>query len=257
MQTFRLVVAASCLFVLTHDALAQERRRVIYDIQLDAALAMGPRVRTEITLEPDHGARPGGGVNLARRAGSAYWNRPYIYWARGTYDAGTIIGSPALVADAPLTLAARPAPPTVQEIADEALRGGRYDVAAAHEDALRAPGEPPSDRLIIAVEGAGRTGRAAALLVERVIAAGDASALLVERDGVLGAGEGRRTQRLAAAYAADAPDPNSWVLLASHLLGRGQREGAWGAIEKARAAGLDPAAAAALESLRPEAPGAP
>ncbi len=254
MQTIGLVAAASCLFVLTHDALAQERRRVVYEIELDVALAMGPRVRTEITLEPADGARPGGGVNLARRAGAAYWNRPYIYWTRGTYDAGTIIGSPAMVADAPVTLAARPSAPTVEEIAVEALRDGRYDVAAAHEDALRAPGSSPSDRLIVATEGAGRTGRAAALLVERVIAAGEESALRVERDRWLGAGEGRRAQRLAAAYAADAPDPNSWVLLASHLLGRGQREAAWGAIEKGIAAGLDPGAAAALESLRPASP---
>ncbi len=255
------------LFALTllasPEAFAQSGPRFYLEQEVDPALAMGPRVRTLVTLEPEHAnnRRTHSGFNFTRRVGAAFWNRPYVYWTRGTYDGPTIIGAPALVADAPVLFAARPEPPTVAEIADEALRDGRYDEAVAHEEALAEDDAPAGDRLLIALEGAGRTGRAALLLTQRIAEAGPTggvAALRVDRANLLTEpGEARTMQRAASGYASTAPDPNAWVLLASHLLGHGQREGAWRLIERAIEEGLEPEVAAALEGLRPVDPAAP
>jgi len=257
MRTKNSLVFTACLFALTHCAFAQQSSRVVRELELDPALSLGSRVRVAITPEPSDARRPAGGASFSRRVGSTYWNRPYFYWTRGTYEGGTLIGAPSMIDTAPLTYASRPAPPTVEEIAEEALREKRYPAAAAHGEQLHEPGEAASDRYIVSLEGAGRTGRAAALLAERVLLAGDVSALIVDRDGLIGASEGRRTQRLAASYADEAPDPNAWVLLASYFAGQGQREAAWRAIEKGVEGGLDPAVARALSGLKPEPPSRP
>lgn len=255
MQRLSRAAGASCLFVLTITASAQDARRASLEIPLDPALGMGPSARTVVALEPTDDTRlPHTNLSLRRQTGAAYWNRPYIYWTRGTYQGETLIGAPSLVAGSAEIYAARPRGQSVAEIADEALRDGRYDVAAAHEQALHDEFEGASDRYITALEGAGRTGVAAGLLVERIAIAGDAGALGVGRDELLPGGERRRLQRLAARYAEDAPDPNAWVLLASHLVGQGQREAAWRAVEQAIGEGLDGSAAEALQGLRPGEP---
>ena len=100
MRTNYAIAAGSCLFALTHCALAQGAQRVTRDIDLDPALALGSSVRVEITLEPNDPRRPAGGASFTRRIGSTYWNRPYFYWTRGTYEGGTIIGAPSMVEDA-------------------------------------------------------------------------------------------------------------------------------------------------------------
>jgi len=250
------------LFALTISACiasaASGQARVSLTIELDPALRMGPRVRTILPVRIHREPRVGvyATQNFTRSIGAAFWNRPFIYWSDGTYDGPTILGTAARVEEAPEIYAVRAAPERGADIATEALREGRYQEAIGHYQ-IAAGGDPATTRaLIIALEGAGRTGEAARVLLDCIRGAEPrevGATLKIDRDAATGeAGEVRRMRRLAVRYIEETDDPAGEVLLASHLLTLGRAKEAFDAVGRAGDLGLDEALLRTLvEALRP------
>ena len=254
---------ATGLFVLIISAVpappAAAQARVALTIELDPALRMGPRVRTVVPVRVRREPRVGvyATQNFTRSIGATFWNRPFIYWSDGTYDGPTILGTAARVEDAPAIYAIRPDPERGSDVATEALRAGRYQEAIGHYQIIAGERPGATAALIVAFEGAGRTGEAARVLLKMIReapAARVAERLAIDRAALTaGAGEARRMRGLAARYVEATGDPAGEVLLASHLLALGRGDEARDAVERAGVLGLDPAALERLtEALRPE-----
>jgi len=251
------------LFVLIISAAAASsaaaQARVALTIELDPALRMGPRVQTVIPVRVRREPRVGvyATQNFTRSIGATFWNRPFIYWSDGTYEGPTILGTAARVEDAPAIYAIRPDPERGADVATEALREGRYQEAIGHYQITAGERPGATEALVVALEGAGRTGEAARVLLELVREAPAfrvAARLTIDRAALTaGAGEARRMRGLAARYIEATGDPAGEVLLASHLLALGRVDEARDAVERAGALGLDPATLERLtEALRPE-----
>jgi len=152
------------------------------ELELDPALAMGPRVTAVIPVR-----RPGperryvaAGASFERLLGAAYWRRPYFYWSDGSYDGPTILGRAVKIDDAPATAARRPSPPTDEDRLAAAIEARAYAAAADLILESAGPFEPEvgSWRTLVAcLEAAGRTGEAARVFVERLEKARDAREL--------------------------------------------------------------------------------
>ena len=225
------------------------------ELELDPALAMGPRVTAVIPVR-----RPGperryvaAGASFERLLGAAYWRRPYFYWSDGSYDGPTILGRAVKIDDAPATAARRPSPPTDEDRLAAAIEARAYAAAADLILESAGPFEPEvgSWRTLVAcLEAAGRTGEAARVFVERLEKARDArelaELLALSREGVLPPDDRQRANRLAAEYAERTGDPRGLVLLASHVLESKRGESAARLVEEARQAGLDTALAERL-----------
>lgn len=244
--------SAACLLVLTLLApaapAAVQRVRVVFE--LDPALRLGPRIETVVpVLTSEPGRRyVATGTNFGRAIGATYWNRPYVYWTRGTYDGPTLIGTASRVEDAPAAFARRPPEPSERELAHAALREGRPADAVAYFERQSTAGVPGGTAgWITALELSGRTGEAARVFAEQLRGLPDeglAEAMVIDRRG-LGAGPAgvRRAQLAAARYAEATSDPNGHLLLASYLWGAGRLVEAVRAIDEAEGSGLDAALA--------------
>ncbi len=225
--------------------------RVRLTIDLDPALAMGERVTTVVPVRRVGPQKRyvAAGPSLPREIGAALWRRPYFYWSDGTYDGPTILGEAMKIENAPIIAPIRPSPPSVEAELAAALKAGRYREAV---DALRPIAEPPDpvnetapellNRYLVALEGAGRTGEAARLLVRRLERASDgdlAGLMAIDRGALLSsAAETRRLQRLAADYLARTEDPRGGVLLASYLWTDARFASVRTLLDEAREAGL-------------------
>jgi hypothetical protein len=243
------VGASSCWFALTPLPAAQaDEVRVRINLELDPALAMGPRIRTIIPVR-----RPGpekryvaAGGNFDRLVGAVYWRRPYFYWSDGTYDGPTILGREVKIEDAPPIAPRRPAPPSPAERLEQAFAEGDFGAAIDQltrgEDVVRLPIERWKTA-VVALEAAGRTGEAARVFTERLrLAEGEeelGALLELPREELLSPRDQQRANRLTARYAERTEDPRGLVLLASHLWEAGRGNSATRLVEEALEAGLE------------------
>lgn len=248
--SFALTIFGALL--LAPSASAQPAR-VRLTIDLDPALQMGPRVTTVVPVRRTGPQKRyvAAGPSLPSLLGSTYWRRPYFYWSDGTYDGPTILGEAMKIENAPVVAPVRPSPPSPTDELIAALEAGRYRQVidalgplVESPDPFDAPPPVLVKRYIVALEGAGRTGEAARLLVSQLERAADdalAGIMAIDRDAILAsAAEPRRLQRLAADYLDRTEDPRGAVLLASYLWADGRFDSVRTLLDEAREAGLAP-----------------
>lgn len=235
------IVLGVCLSLLTLDT-AGATVRVQMEITLDPALGMGPRVRTVIPMRTtgDPKRYIHTGPNLRRDVGATLWGRPYLYWLDGTYDGPTLLGAASTIEGAPVRRAIQPPQEDPAKAAADDLRHGRYAEAAAYY--LTADTADPT-ALVLALEGAGRTGEAARRLVDGLLdtaKTGGEASLNLHRREALGPGAVRTLQKLASRYVTETGDPKGMLLLATYLVERGRVDDAAELVARAVQAGLDP-----------------